>query len=259
MMSEKEEETSSGKSAQGSAAVIKGLKLLQAIPELGDDATIKGIQRHLGWPRPTLYRLLGAMEQEGFLERNPISGEYVLGRQFIYLARRSLRVSSLQERLRGALQRIGRETSETVHLGVPAGMHMTYIDKVESAETVRMASYVGMAVPMHSTSVGKAFLAFLDEDESERYLEHLDWAPVTAKTIVDVERFRQELRETRTRGYSIDDEENEVGIICFGLAVREQDGGVAGAVSISVPRYRFDDDKAAQIIDVARRELGALR
>jgi DNA-binding IclR family transcriptional regulator len=122
-----------------------------------------------------------------------------------------------------------------------------------------MASYVGMAVPMHSTSVGKAFLAFLDEDESERYLEHLDWAPVTAKTIVDVERFRQELRETRTRGYSIDDEENEVGIICFGLAVREQDGGVAGAVSISVPRYRFDDDKAAQIIDVARRELGALR
>lgn len=257
-MKEKAVPSSAQGPVQGSAAVVKGLQLLQIIPELEEAATVKGIQQHLGWPRPTLYRLLNTLEREGFLERNPLGGEYVLGRQFIHLARRSLRAGSLQERVRGALQRIGRETGETVHLGVPSGMHMTYIDKVESAETVRMASYIGMAVPMHSTSVGKAYLAALDESERERYLEQLDWEPVTARTIVDAARFRRELRETRRRGYAIDDEENEAGIICFGLAVTEVDGRVAGAISVSVPRYRFDDGKAERIVAIARAELDSL-
>lgn len=251
-------QTSTPRTVQGAAAVIKGLRLLQVVPELGEAATIKGLQRHLNWPRPTLYRLLNTLEQEGFLERNPLGGEYVLGRQFIHLARRSLRSGSLQERVRGVLQRIGRETGETVHLGVPSGRHMTYIDKVESAETVRMASYIGMAVPMHSTSVGKAYLAALDESERERYLEQFDWEPVTARTIVDGARFRRELRETRQRGYAIDDEENEAGIICFGLAVTQADGRVAGAISVSVPRYRFEDNKAERIVAAARAALDAL-
>ncbi|MBR9905020.1 MAG: IclR family transcriptional regulator [Gammaproteobacteria bacterium] len=237
---------------QGAAAVTKGLRLLQAIAELGDDATIRQLQARLGLPRPTVYRLLNTLEQEHFIERNPLGGEYVLGRELLRLTHQSLARSSLQERARATLRAIGKQTGETVHLGVPFGCHMTFVDKVESPEAVRMASYIGMPVPMHSTSVGKAYLAGLDEVICEQYLAQLTLEPVTHRTCTTVNALRQELTVTRERGYAIDDEENELGIICFGQAVRGADGRVEGAISVSVPRYRLPDNGQQRILACIR-------
>ncbi|GEN26135.1 IclR family transcriptional regulator [Halomonas cupida] len=257
-MSEDTDSTFRASGVQGAAAVIKGLRLLQVIPELGAEASPKNIQHRLGLPRPTVYRLLNTLEQEGFIERNPLGGEYVLGRQLIHLAQQSLSRSSLRERVRGVMQRVSSETGETVHLGVPYGCHMTFIDKVESVEAVRMASYIGMPVPMHSTSVGKAWLAALDDEACEQYLQQLKLESVTAKTITDLDALRQELALTRQRGYSLDDEENELGIICFGHAVLGVDGRAAGAISVSVPRYRLSDELAEHIVRTIRRHLERL-
>ena len=244
-----EEELSQRPTVQGAAAVTKGLRLLQVIAELGGDATIRHIQAQLGMPRPTVYRLLNTLEQEGFVERNPVGGEYVLGRELLRLTQQSLARSSLQERSRAVLRAIGKQTGETVHLGVPFGCHMTFVDKVESAEAVRMASYIGMPVPMHSTSVGKAYLAALDEVTQEQYLAQLILEPVTQRTCTTLDALRSELRVTRERGYAIDDEENELGIICFGQAVRGADGRIEGAISVSVPRYRLPEDGQQCILE----------
>lgn len=235
---------------QGAAAVTKGLKLLQVIPELAEEASAKKIQTRLGLPRPTVYRLLNSLEQEGFIERNPLGGEYVLGRAILRLAHQAVSESSLQQRARSTLKAIGKETGETVHLGVPFGCHMTFVDKVESAEAVRMASYIGMPVPMHSTSVGKAYLAALDEPSREQYLPQLKLDSVTPRTHTSLDSLREELQRIRERGYAIDDEENEHGIICFGLAVRAPDSTVAGAISVSVPRYRLEKRDEARIVGI---------
>lgn len=237
---------------QGAAAVTKGLRLLQMIAELGDDATIRQIQTRLGMPRPTLYRLLNTLEQECFVERNPVGGEYVLGRELLRLTQQSLARSSLQERARGTLRAISKQAGETVHLGVPFGCHMTFVDKVESPEAVRMASYIGMPVPMHSTSVGKAYLAALDDATREQYLAQLTLEPVTHRTCTTVDELRKELTVTRERGYAIDDEENELGIVCFGQAVRGAGDRVEGAISVSVPRYRLTDDGQQRILACIR-------
>lgn len=247
---------------QGAASVIKGLKLLQVIPELGQEASARNIQQATGLPRPTVYRLLNTLEQEGFIERNPLAGEYVLGRQILRLAQRSLASSSLQERVRSTLLTIGRETGETVHLGVPYGCHMTFIDKVESPESVRMASYIGMPVPMHSTSVGKAFLAALDTEACEHYLARLTLDGITPHTLTSLKSLREELKRIRARGYAIDDEENEQGIICFGHAIHAVNGDVVGAISVSVPRYRLPPEGKSTIADIigrSCREAGHLR
>ncbi|EPC00602.1 hypothetical protein L861_06590 [Litchfieldella anticariensis FP35 = DSM 16096] len=242
------ESRSTRPSVQGAAALTKGLTLLQCIPELGQEASARNIQQRLGLPRPTVYRLLNTLEQEGFIEKNPLGGEYVLGREILRLAQQTMAKSSLQERVRNTLKAIGKATGETVHLGVPFGCHMTFVDKVESPEAVRMASYIGMPVPMHSTSVGKAYLAALDDSAREQYLSQLKLEAVTPQTYTSLEALREELKRTQERGYAIDDEENEHGIICFGLAVHAADGTVAGAISVSVPRYRLPDEGEAQIV-----------
>ena len=233
---------------QGAAAVTKGLRLLQMISELGSDANVRTLQQYSELPRPTLYRLLNTLEQEGFIERNPLGGEYVLGRQVLRLAQKSLTRSSLQSRMRGTLEAIGKATGETVHLAVPYGCHMTFIDKVESTEAVRMASYIGMPVPMHSSSVGKAYLAALNESECEHYLAKLQLDRITENTISSLDALREELGRTRERGYAISDEENEKDIICFGRVIFTVDSTPAGVISVSVPRYRLNKEVKACII-----------
>lgn len=233
---------------QGAAAVLKGLRLLQVIPELGPEASARNIQQTMGLPRPTIYRLLNTLEQEGFVERNPMGEEYVLGRQVIRLAQQAQAQNNLQGQVRATLRAISKVTGETVHLAVPYGCHMTFIDKVESPEAVRMASYIGMPIPMHSTSVGKAYLAALDDESRGQYLVQMKLDAVTERTITSLDALRDELARTRERGYAIDDEENEPGIVCFGHAIHGTDGMLAGAISVSVPRYRLSEDRRAQII-----------
>ncbi|GHE21851.1 IclR family transcriptional regulator [Halomonas urumqiensis] len=238
---------------QGTAAVAKGLRLLKLIAKLDSNARSRDIQQASGLPRPTVHRLLNTLEHEGFVERNPMDGVYVIGRQLLQITQQARSQHSLPKRLHATLEAIGSASGETVHLAVPAGCHMTFIDKVESPEAVRMASYIGMPVPMHSTSVGKAYLAALPLEVRERYLDQLTLEAVTPRTITDRGRLADELALTASRGYSVDDEENEAGIICFGRAILDPDGTPSSAVSVSVPRYRLPTDGERTISSLIAR------
>lgn len=91
--------------------------------------------------------------------------------------------------------------------------------------------------------------AALDEATREQYLVQLTLEPVTHLTCTTLQALRNELTLTRERGYAIDDEENELGIICFGQAVLGADGRVEGAISVSVPRYRLPDNGHQRILE----------
>ena len=118
------------------------------------------------------------------------------------------------------------------------------VDKIESREIVRMASTVGTRVPFHSSSVGKAYLAALPKDEAETIMSRLRFSPLTANTSKDLEALRKKVELTRERGDSVDDQENEDGIVCFGAAVQDGSGLRVASVSISVPVFRLNKDKS---------------
>ncbi|MRT33234.1 IclR family transcriptional regulator, partial [Xylella fastidiosa subsp. multiplex] len=96
-----------------------------------------------------------------------------LGPRLIQLANRSWKRSDLRLLAMADLTRLRDITGETVHLAVPNADQMVYIEKLESPKAVRMTSRVGTSVAMHSSSVGKAYLAFLDEAPRELLLQAL--------------------------------------------------------------------------------------
>ena len=109
-----------------------------------------------------------------------------------------------------------------MHLAVPAGAEMVYIDKLESPGPVRMVSRVGAGVALHSSAVGKAYLA--GEAERERLLDGLPLEARMPSTLASLPALRAALAETAARGYAVDDEENEPGIVCYGVALRDAGG-----------------------------------
>jgi len=125
---------------------------------------------------------------------------------------------------------------------------VVYIDQAQSSRILRMFTQVGNRLPAHSTGSGKALLAYLPADVVDGVLRRSGMAGRTARTITDVHRFHDELAKTRERGYALDDEEQEEGVRCLAVPVRDASGQVVASLSVSGPVTRLSDDHVRDVI-----------
>lgn len=226
----------------GTAAFSKFVHLLQIVSDSPEPLSIPEITQLSGYPRPTVYRTVAGLVAEGLLTESLRGGKYQLGARLIQLASRSwgrseLRLASVQ-----ALKELRDLTGETVHLAVPNNTHMVYIEKLESPSAVRMASHIGSNVSMHSTSVGKAYLAALDAEERQALIATLEFPQYMPNTPSNAEQLHAQINEVIERGWAVDDEENEAGIYCYGAVILGQNKRPVAAISVSTLRFRQKDN-----------------
>lgn len=253
----------------GTAAFSKFMTVLQAVADAPAPSAMADLVRASGYPRGTVYRIVAALLQQRMIAETTAPGpgagaRYALGPRLLQLASRAWSELDLRATLADALQALRDETGETVHLAVPAGKEMIYIDKLESQGPVRMASRVGGRLALHCTAAGKAYLAALPEGEADALLDMLALTGRMPNTITDPALLRQELARIRARGYAVDDEENERGIVCYGVAIAGQGGRPLACVSVSTLQYRQQGMAPSRYIaplirlrDAAHAQLGA--
>jgi DNA-binding IclR family transcriptional regulator len=222
----------------GTAAFSKFMAVLQRVADAGEPPGIAQLAAQSGYPRPTVYRIIGALIAEGMVVESVRGGTFELGPRLLTLASRSWERSDLRVAAVDALQSLRDATQETVHLAVRSGTEMVYIEKLESPHAVRMASRIGTRVTLYSSSVGKAYLASLDALARGALLQGLRFERFTANTIVEPAALAAELEATRARGYAEDREENEAQIFCYGCAIPGPDGLPAACISVSIPLFR---------------------
>jgi IclR family acetate operon transcriptional repressor len=131
-----------------------------------------------------------------------------------------------------------------VNLGILNGGEVVVINTVESPLGVRMSSKIGNRRYLHSTAIGKCFLAGLPDKDLLRLVRVKGMPRLTANTLVTKADLMAEIERVRKQGYAIDNEENELDGRCIGAAVLGPDGRVLGAVSISSPLFRMDINRA---------------
>jgi DNA-binding IclR family transcriptional regulator len=110
--------------------------------------------------------------------------------------------------------------------------------------------------------LGKVLLAYLPEEAwAQHFIPGLRRTP---RTIADPENFKEELRLTRSRGYALDLEENEVGVRCVAAPVWDGQGKVVAAVSLSTAAVYLDEERIQEVVPLVQeaarrvsRELGA--
>ncbi|MDM0115470.1 IclR family transcriptional regulator [Variovorax sp. J22R133] len=226
----------------GTAAFSKFMHVLQLVADAEEPMNVGALMRASGYPRPTVHRIAAALVAEGLLVEHQRNATLALGPRLIQLASRSWGRSELRLTAVDELKRLRDVTSETVHLAVPNGTSMVYIEKLESPSAVRMASRIGTSVSLHSTAVGKAYLAALDEKACEALVKGLPMPRYTEHTVVQQAALRTQIRQTRERGWSVDSEENEAGIYCFGCAIRGASGAPVAAISVSTLMFRQKED-----------------
>jgi len=248
---------SDSRKVPGTAAFSRFMTVLQAIADAPGELGIADICERSGLPRATVYRITAALRAEGM-----IAGQqaFTLGPRLIDLASRSWENFDLRHLAHDTLRQLRDQTGETVHLAVPSGLEMVYIDKLESLQKVRMTSRIGTRVLLYASSVGKAYLALLAEDERHGMLDRIVYRRMTAHTISGRSELERELAQVAERGYALDREETELEILCIGAAIRNHAGEPVGGISISVPKYRFRPEtrrKHAKLVVEAARQISA--
>ena len=196
-----------------------------------------------GLHKSTVHRLLQVLERHRLIEKIAQNGKYRLGLKLFELGSKAIAQLDLRGRARRYLERLVLETGETAHICVLNEDRMLSIANVESPRTLRTPSTVGRRTPLHCTSVGKAFLALLPEDEQNELIKKLKLTAYTRHTLTKPARLKAELKLIRQLGYAMDDEEFEEGLKCIGSPVMDYSGRVVAAMSVAGPTFRLTDER----------------
>lgn len=226
---------------KGAQSFARNIAVVQLIADAGEPLSRVELQKHCGLTRPTLYRVIASLESEQLIEATS-DNRYRLGPRLISLARQTLAQNDVRQAAASSLARLRDATGETVHLAVRSGNELVYVDKIESREVVRMASTVGTRVPFHSSGVGKALLSAMAPNEAKALVARLALLAITPHTTTSRTTLLKIVKASREAGFVRDDQENEVGIVCFGAAICEASDRPVASVSISVPMFRLASD-----------------
>jgi DNA-binding IclR family transcriptional regulator len=238
-------------------SVDKALSIVELMMRRTEPLSARAIAKEAGINRTTTHRLLNALIHRGWIEKPAGTASYRLGLKFVALAHVGSIGRSFLEEVRPAMEHLSRLTRETVHLGVLDGFEVLHVDKIESLERVGIASKIGSRGTPHTTGLGKALLAAGPDDVVEAYLQYAvgEEAPVR---VADPAALRADIARTRERGYSIDDEEDSIGVRCLGVAVRGAGGVPLFAISLTGPSPRFTLERVSAYGPEAIATAGAL-
>lgn len=207
-------------------------------------------------PKSSAFRYLVTLEQRGYVERDPQTGDYRLGLAFLPMQARQ--VEFLTRVAHPYLDALQSEFGETSNLGLLDGHRVVYLDMVESPHTMRLVARRGDRDPMHSTALGKAIAAQLPETQVRAILRAEGMPRHTSRTITTQREYLAHLATVRDRGFALDDEENEVGARCVGVALSA--GNLPLALSVAGPAARLTLERVpliAQRLQATAAELAA--
>lgn len=238
-----------------SQTVLKALDVLECVANADQPLSAQQVAESLKISRPTAYRLLLTLVSRGYVAE--VDGAHFrLGTQALSLGNKVLASIDLPEVARPYMRELSDQTNETVNLCILEGAEILYIARVESSQSIRMMSTIGTRSHLHSTSMGKALMAFLPGEEQTALVERLALTPRTDATITERDLLIKELANIRKQGFAIDNEENEAGVRCVGAPIFDHRGYAFAAISVSGPAYRIS---VAQLKAIARPLLDTTR
>lgn len=233
---------------KSAAYAVEVLELLSS--RLNRPARLREISDALGIPKSSCYALLRTLTQRGWVRRDETGMLYGVGLRALMAGMSYLDADPHLRFVQPWLDSLNEQLDETLHFGRLDGTDIVYLATRESSQYLRVINRVGRRLPASTTSLGKALLAQrMDLDVDAHLMTPLP--QLTPHTITDRAVLMKDLNATRDRGYSIDFEENTVGLKCFGFALRYSNP-VLDAISCSVPIARLTEERADEIVSVMR-------
>ena len=217
----------------------KALSVLESLLQKRSAMNMTELSKKLGFYPSTIHRILDTLKYWGYVEQDPHTQKYQLGLKALELGMAKLHQMDMIREATPYLKELVKQCNETVHLGVLEEREVLYLAKEESSQTIRMISYVGKRAPLHCTALGKVLLAYLPEEEIKKILDKIVLTRLTENTITDKMDLEKELDKVKEQGFALDNEETQKDVRCVAAPIRNYQGEVIAALSISIPIFRL--------------------
>lgn len=223
-------------------SLYKAVKLLDYFDAQHPERGISELAALSGMQKSGVHNIMSTYEICGLVAKNPENSKYRLGLKLLELSHVFSQDDVFRQVIRPVMEEVARDTGETVFLATPYGTQIIYREAAYPTLSISVRAINGVVAPMYCTGIGKAILAYQDEDFIERVIDE-GLTAFTPNTITEPGAFREELIKIKQQGYSVDNMEHEYGIKCVGVPVRNGSREVIGAISITGPSLRFTDKK----------------
>lgn len=235
-------------------SVQRALEIIECFDTRNKELQLSEISEKLGLNISTVHGILQTLVAYSYIEKSPDNGKYRLG---LKLLEKGVMVSeglNLRDIGRPHLNSLTDKYQETSHLCLMQQNALYCIDKVESPYAyLIMSSKIGRTLPLHATASGKAILAFLPEEDLNRFINQMQLIKLTKNTISDLVELREALDRIRSDGYSIEEEETELGSYSIAAPIRNHRGRVIASISLSGPSVRIKENQESIIKDLIER------
>lgn len=188
----------------------------------------------------SIHRILDTLNYLGYIEKKLDSDTYQIGLKAIELGMAKLNQIGLINEAMPYIEALSKEFNENVYLGVLFEGEVMFEAKKEAPRKISLITHVGTRAPVHSTALGRVLIADLTKKEREKIIGNKSLPRLTKNTIVNKKVLENEIEKIQKVGYAIDDEENENEIRCVAAPIKDNNGKIVAAISISGPSYRVN-------------------
>ena len=197
----------------------------------------------IGVSRSTAFTLLQTMVARGFVADTRVGNGrlYRLGLALVHLGDRAVAEMGITQIATPILQQLTDATKLTSRLAVLDDGHAVAIGRVDAPGPFRMMSSLGRRELPHCSSVGKALLARLPQDEVKAILKRLGMPRRTEHTLTSPAALIEELKVIAERGYALDNEEDNIGVLCVGAAIYDRSSAAVAAISVTTMKLADED------------------
>ncbi len=223
----------------------RALDILELLADRPNGLGVTDVATAVGLHKSTAGRLLIALRERGYLEKDPATSTYRIGLKCVDLAGSQLDHLELKVEAKPAMYELSATTGQTAFLAILKDDHMVYVEKTEAYNSLRRYSIIGTQAPLHSTALGKAALMALPAGELQQVVRKLCFSSRTPQTHQNADTLLDDLARCRLRGYSVDDRENEPEVRCVAAPIIDYRGRPIAAVSVSGRAERFTESYIA--------------
>lgn len=233
-------------------SVIKAFKLLDVYLNNKQEWGVRELAKKTGYNKTTTYRLLSTLESLDIVQKND-DDKYILGLKLFELGNLVSVYKSLRNYSRIPLENIAKEIKETVHFGVLSDSRVLHLNKAESPLGLKVSTVIGSYQDAYCTALGKVLLAFSSKDQISDYLKNVKFETYTSNTITSSEALLTQLKQIREKGYALDMEELELGLICIAIPVFNKNKEVVAGISVSGPSSRFKSENIQSYLSIIKK------
>jgi len=234
----------------------RGLQIIRSFGPEYQQMTLSDVARQTGLTRATARRFLLTLTTLGYVRND--GRMFSLTPRVLELGYAYLSALSLTDVAQPHVEDLVERVHESSSVAVLDEDHIVYVVRVPTRRIMTVAISVGTRFPAYATSMGRVLLAGLEPEDLDRRLAHLPPVQLTKQTVTDVDKLRRIVRQVRSDGFALTDQELEDGLLSAAAPIRERTGSVVAAINVSAqaPRVTMQQLRAEilpEVLEAAHR------